>query len=58
MSLAYHCEWDSCDSWARAGSDAAAEFITATSMDLVWHFCTLHCLMHWAAAKSEPTEER
>jgi hypothetical protein len=63
MVIALHCDQDGCDSWARTGSYAAGEFLTVTGHDAVTKhtfehiFCTLDCVMQWAAAHSEATEE-
>lgn len=54
--MAYHCDREGCDTWTREGSIASAHWLTLRSGKQVWHFCTEDCLMHWASAKSVPTE--
>ena len=52
--IAYHCDREGCDSWARGA--LRSEFIVVILHPHKRHFCCLDCLMHWAAANSEPTE--
>jgi hypothetical protein len=51
---ARHCDAESCDSWQRVDTTV---FITVHCPGHPeFHFCTLNCLMLWAAANSVPTE--
>lgn len=57
MSYALHCDNTGCEAWQL---DPAPGFLTlaggySTSHS---HFCTLNCLMHWAAEHSIPTDAR
>lgn len=57
--FAHHCDREGCDTWQRLDTDAP-QFTTVT-FPRTWttrdhHFCTLDCLMHWAATHSMPTE--
>lgn len=55
---AWHCDDENCDSWAKANSILTQTWLTVTDhFNNQWHFCTPDCLMCWAAANSEPTEE-
>lgn len=50
-----------CDTWQRSGSDVYDTWITAVfnnepDLPSVESFCTIDCMMHWAAANSIPTE--
>ena len=66
MSMAVHCDRDGCDTWQRTESDLPVDWFNVTTNRLhhrwgadntaQWSFCTLDCLMHWAAARSTPTE--
>lgn len=58
MTLAYHCDWEGCDSWQRIRGVHAIGWLKLSTEDdqVPNHFCTLDCLMQWAAAHSEPTE--
>ncbi|MEV6219866.1 hypothetical protein [Nocardia sp. NPDC051833] len=67
MSMAVHCDRDECDTWQRTGDDLPTGWwiLTASPRRFLawneqaeksWAFCTLDCLMHWAAARSTPTE--
>lgn len=57
MSLATHCDREGCDTWARTDS-SLVQFITVSEgNDILAHLCCLDCLLHWSAARSEPTTE-
>jgi hypothetical protein len=57
MSLALHCDRAGCDAWQLAPAEAfltlAGGYSTTHS-----HFCSLDCLLHWAAENSVPTDAR
>ena len=56
MTLAHHCDRDGCDTWQRTKT-SFPPFLTVTDgAEVLGHFCCLDCLLHWAAACSEPTE--
>jgi hypothetical protein len=45
--LALHCDYDQCDSWQREPSQS---FLVLTGQDSKDnHFCSVDCIMHWAA---------
>ena len=56
---ATHCDRDGCTSWQRIGSELP-QFIAVVGPTnwgrREFHFDSLDCLMHWAAANSVPTE--
>jgi hypothetical protein len=55
---ARHCDTEGCDTWQRIGADQPT-FITVAgpaTWGQEYHFCTLSCLIFWAAAHSAPTE--
>lgn len=54
---AYHCDRDGCETWQRCDSSTPMFLQLMSAADPKWvrHFCTPDCLMHWAAANSEPT---
>ncbi len=57
MTLAMHCDRDSCDTWARTDSMGASDFVTVVSDgEVLAHCCCIDCLMQWAATHSEPTQ--
>ena len=56
MSLAYHCDREGCDSWAKYPGLGSRFLELTEGEDVLAHFCCLDCLTHWAAANSEPTE--
>ena len=56
MSYATHCDAESCDSWQRTDSEFLPFLELSEGEELVGNFCTLDCLMKWAAANSWPTE--
>lgn len=56
MAYATHCDCEGCDTWQKVDSDFAPFLELAEGEDLLGHFCTLDCLMLWAAGNSEPTE--
>lgn len=55
-----HCDRDGCDSWQRLASELPPDWVVAAparDRDAEFGvFCSLDCLMQWAAAHSEPTE--
>lgn len=55
MSLAVQCDRDSCDTWQRIPTENN-QWLTISDTAKTYHFCCLDCVMHWAAANSEPTE--
>lgn len=57
MGMAYHCDRTDCDSWQRADTEHCEfVFVYDNDSELLACCCTLDCLMHWAAAHSEPTQ--
>lgn len=57
--MAYHCDRDGCDSWQRLPTANPLWLVLkggSGSLARESHFCTLDCLMHWAAERSAPTE--
>ena len=55
--IGWHCDRDECDSWVRAYGEFARRWLVLGADDKVMaHFCSLDCLMHWAAKYSEPVE--
>lgn len=58
MSLSLHCDREGCDSWQRDPNPEHDTWLCVNGgpdFDREHHFCNLDCLMHWAAANSEPT---
>jgi hypothetical protein len=54
MTLALHCDREGCDTWQNL---PASLWIVVSNPDgrNASHFCTLDCMMHWAADNSVPT---
>lgn len=57
MSYALHCDHAGCETWQFAPAEAFLTLAGGHSTEH-HHFCTLDCLMHWAAEKSIPTDAR
>lgn len=59
--MAHHCDRDGCDSWQRADTDLISDWVVLSPVrsrdDEFGMFCCLDCVMKWAAAHSEPTEQ-
>jgi hypothetical protein len=54
---ARHCDHrPECDSWQRIGAEQPVFITVAGPWQQEYHFCSLSCLMFWAAAHSAPTE--
>jgi hypothetical protein len=49
MSIAWHCDFEDCDEWARWGSDRADAWVIFRSHDdgLIWHFCSKAHMKRW-----------
>jgi metal-dependent amidase/aminoacylase/carboxypeptidase family protein len=55
--IAWHCDRDQCDTWVRQGTDLPTGFVAVYEMnneEPIGICCSIDCLMHWAAAHSEP----
>ncbi|WP_188827629.1 hypothetical protein [Nocardia camponoti] len=55
MSLAKHCDRDGCDSWQHIDAEPS-DWAELHFVDDVRHFCSIDCVMNWAAANSQPSE--
>lgn len=54
--IAYHCDTEGCDSWQRSEADNLVFHTLIDPDENETHFCSLNCVMLWAAAHSSPTE--
>ena len=50
--ISFHCDRNTCDTWTY---NLPTMLRLTGQGDGEHHFCTLDCLMHWAAQHSEPT---
>jgi hypothetical protein len=49
VTIAWHCDYEDCDAWARLGSDGARDWFTITSQrdGREWHFCSKDHMTLW-----------
>lgn len=56
MSLHVHCDRDGCDHHQMLSVDNPSTFYALShGGGIVGHWCSLECVMHWAAAASAET---
>jgi hypothetical protein len=61
--ISLSCDREGCDTWQRMTDDTEDHWVIVHLNNpdfedevVTRHFCTVDCLMHWAAANSVPTE--
>lgn len=48
----YHCDADGCDQWQPTDADVSIFYVLVGPEDEENHFCSLNCVMLWAAKYS------
>lgn len=55
---AYHCDADGCDHWQQVDADAPIFYVLTDPNEEETHFCSLNCVLLWAAKYSPVSKAR